>query len=86
MLQERRRHERQLVSPRPYVAVNGSSSGGMLYDVSEGGMALDILGPRPASDNVLLNFDLAEISEHFEAKGRITWAHETIKTELVSSS
>jgi TonB family protein len=76
MLQERRRHERQLVRPRPYVAVNGSSSGGMLYDVSEGGMAVDILGPRPTSDNVLLNFDLAEIGEHFETKGKITWAHE----------
>ena len=48
----------------------------MLYDVSEGGMALDILGPRPASDYVVLNFDLPEIGDHFEAKGKITWAHE----------
>src|SRR5476649_2395215 len=76
MLQQQRRYERQLVRPRPYVAVNGSSSGGMLYDVSEGGMAVDILGPRPTSDNVLLNFDLTEIGEHFEAKGQITWARE----------
>ena len=48
----------------------------MLYDVSEGGMALDILGPRPASDLVVLNFDLPEIGEHFEAKGKVTWVRE----------
>ena len=76
MLQEHRRHVRQLIRPRPYVAVNGSSSGGILYDVSEDGMALDIVGPRPASDHLLLNFDLLEIGEHFEAKGRITWTDE----------
>jgi TonB family protein len=77
MAQERRQHTRQHVRPRPYVAVNGSSSGGILHDVSEAGMALDILGTRPPSDNVLLNFDLLEIGEHFEAKGRITWAYES---------
>ena len=49
----------------------------MLYDVSEGGMAIDIIGPRPATENILLTLELAEINEHFEAKGQITWAHET---------
>lgn len=76
MLQEHRRHDRQLIRPRPYVGLNGSSSGGILYDVSEDGMALDIVGPRPASDHILLNFDLLEIGEHFEAIGRITWKDE----------
>src|ERR1700688_3020320 len=49
--QERRRHARHLIRPRLYVALNGESSGGILNDVSEGGMSLDILGPRPASND-----------------------------------
>jgi TonB family protein len=73
-LQERRRHARHLIRPRLYVALNGESSGGILNDVSEGGMSLDILGPRPASNDVVLNFDLSEIGQHFEAKGRVTWS------------
>jgi TonB family protein len=72
--QERRRHARHLIRPRLYVALNGESSGGILNDVSEGGMSLDILGPRPASNDVVLNFDLSEIGQHFEAKGRVTWS------------
>src|ERR1700686_2521312 len=73
-LQERRRHARHLIRPKLYVALNGESSGGILNDVSEGGMSLDILGPRPASNDVVLNFDLAEIGQRFEAKGRVTWS------------
>jgi TonB family protein len=72
--QERRRHARHLVRPRLYVELNGESGGGILNDVSEGGMSLDILGPRPPSNNVVLNFDLSEIGQHFEAKGRVTWS------------
>jgi TonB family protein len=74
MPQERRRHARHLIRPRLYVALNGESSGGILNDVSEGGMSLDILGPRPASNDVVLNFDLSEIGQHFEAKGRVSWS------------
>jgi len=73
-IQERRRHARHLIRPRLYVALNGESSGGILNDLSEGGMSLDILGPRPASNDVVLNFDLSEIGQHFEAKGRVTWS------------
>jgi hypothetical protein len=39
--------------------LNSSSSGGILNDVSEGGMAMDILiGPKPTSPDVLLDLDL----------------------------
>ena len=73
-VQERRRHARHLIRPRLYVALNGESSGGILNDVSEGGMSLDILGPRSPSNHVVLNFDLSEIGQHFEGKGRVTWS------------
>jgi len=71
---QERQYPRQLIRPRLYVALNGSSSGGILNDVSEGGMSLDILGPKPAGEDVLLNFDLPEIGQHFEGKGRIAWS------------
>jgi TonB family protein len=81
--QERRRHARHLIRPRLYVALNGESSGGILNDVSEGGMSLDILGPRPASNDVVLNFDLSEIGQHFEAKGRVTWSSRAVNESRV---
>jgi len=71
---DRRGHPRQLVALPLYVRLNTLSSGGILYDVGEGGMALDLLvGPDEVSDDVLVDLDLSSIGEHFEAKGRITW-------------
>ena len=75
-LRERRRHDRQVIQPRLYVALNGSSSGGISNDLSEGGMSLDLIGPRLAGNDVVLSFDLSEIGQRFEAKGRITWSIE----------
>lgn len=72
MLEDRRRHIRQLVTPHLYVALNSSTSGGILTDMSEGGMALNLLGP-PVSDDVLLDLDLSGTDEHFQTRGRITW-------------
>jgi TonB family protein len=72
VLQDRRRHTRQLITPQLYVALNSYTSGGILIDVSEGGMALNLLGP-PVSDDVLLDLDLSGTDEHFQTKGQITW-------------
>lgn len=71
-----RRHVRHLITPRLYVAMNGSSAGGILYDVSPGGLSLDVVGPKPAGDRVLLDFDMPETGEHFESSGRIIWQKE----------
>jgi hypothetical protein len=73
----RRVHERRLIAPRLYVILDGSNSDGILNDVSEGGAALDIVGPKPEGEYVLVDFEMSEIGQHFEAKGRITWRDET---------
>lgn len=72
-----RRHVRHLITPRLYVAMNGSSAGGILYDVSPGGLSLDVVGPKPSGDRVLLNFEMPETGEHFEGSGRIIWQKES---------
>jgi TonB family protein len=71
-----RRYARQVVTPRLYVSMNGSSAGGIMYDVSLGGLSLDVVGPTPASERVLLNFDLSETGQHFEGAGLIIWKSE----------
>jgi len=75
-LRERRRHDRQVIQPRLYVALNASSSGGISNDLSEGGMSLELIGPRLPGNDVVLSFDLAELGQRFEAKGRIAWSIE----------
>ena len=71
-----RRHVRHLITPRLYVAMNGFTAGGILYDVSPGGLSLDVVGPKPPGDRVLLDFDMPETGEHFEGSGRIIWQKE----------
>ena len=75
-LRERRRHDRQVIQRRLYVALNASSSGGISNDLSEGGMSLELIGPPLAGNDVVLSFDLAELGQRFEAKGRIAWSIE----------
>src|SRR3984957_5488580 len=76
VLQDRRRHTRQLITPHLYVALNSSTSGGILTDVSEGGMALNLVGP-PVSDDVHLDLNLSGSDEHFQTKGQITWTKDS---------
>ena len=70
-MNQSRRHVRHVVSPRLYVAMNGASSGGVLHDVSDDGLALDLVGPRLTEERVLLDFDMSETGEHFEATGKV---------------
>jgi hypothetical protein len=74
--EDRRVHERLAVSPRLYVILDGAASDGILNDVSEGGVALDMMGAQPENDTVELRFEMAEIGRHFEARGRVAWRDE----------
>src|ERR1700686_3332807 len=76
---DRRAHQRRTITPRLYVIMEGSGSDGILNDVSEGGVALDIVGPQPPGEFVDVDFEMLELGRHFEAKGRITWRDESTK-------
>jgi TonB family protein len=75
-MNQSRRHVRHVVSPRLYVAMNGASAGGILHDVSDDGMSLDLVGPRLTEERVLLDFDMSETGEHFEGTGKVVWKRE----------
>ncbi len=82
MISNRRRHARQVINSPVYVAL-GSSSGGLLYDISEGGLAVDIVGPTLTGELIALGFGMPETERHFEASGQITWKKEPgIRTGL----
>jgi hypothetical protein len=76
---DRRVHQRLEINPRLYVILHGSNSDAILYDVSEGGAALDIVGPKPESDTLLVEFEMSETEQRFEAPARITWRDDFAK-------
>src|SRR5258708_7206579 len=76
MIRNRRHHPRQFITPPVYVVLDNSSNGGVLHDVGEGGLAVDIVGSKLTGEQVLLEFDMPETGRHFEATGQITWKNE----------
>src|SRR5450432_4638274 len=76
---DRRVHQRRAITPRLYVVLHGSNSEGILYDASEDGAALDIVGPKPEGEILLVEFEMAETGQRFEAPARITWRDDAAK-------
>jgi PilZ domain len=76
---DRRVYQRRAVTPRLYVLLGGSGTDGILNDVSEGGVALDLVGSEPPGEYVDVDFEMPELGRHFEAKGRVTWRDESAK-------
>jgi TonB family protein len=75
MQQDRRRHPRQPVTLPLYVGLNSPCSGGILNDLGEEGIGLDlVVGPQPESGDIIINLELPGTGQPLEAKGRIAWA------------
>jgi TonB family protein len=74
-----RRHIRHIVSPSVFVVLDGASSGGILYDICEDGVALDIVGPDLRDQQVIVEFDLPGSGHHLNAMGRIIWKNDSSK-------
>ncbi len=76
---DRRQHPRQPIIPRLYVILDAAKTDGILNDVSESGVALDIVGPAPQDDYIAVDFEMSEIGQRFEARGRIMWRDDATK-------
>ena len=76
MLQERRQFQR-LVPDSPRSVCLGDSWKGRLFDLSEGGLAVDGLPPASQDQVISLAFDLPGRNDHIRAKAEIAWTSES---------
>ena len=70
-----RRRFRYAVKPRPFVVMTGS--GGILRDVSDEGLAIDVVGPSLTTKRIHFNFAISETGERFEGLGEVIWKNES---------
>ena len=83
MHEDRRRYPRELVTRPLYVGLNSPSSGGIVNDISEEGMGIDlIVGPKPGPGDILLSLEFPEAAKSFEAKARVAWSKNSNKFGL----
>ncbi len=60
------------MDPAIFVRMN-EKQGGLLFDISEGGLALDGLTPKSRTAPINLNFHLPSTSATIEARARMVW-------------
>jgi len=75
---ERRQNPRHPVRPTEYIEI-GDSNGGIILDISEGGMAVASAHALVGNQTLLFRFQLPRSLEIIEASGEINWIGETKK-------
>ncbi len=76
MTTNRRRFSRQIVDVPVYVSL-GPDCAGLLYNLSEGGMALDIMGPAVGGGSIPVSFGLPEADQRIEVSSQLAWENES---------
>ena len=83
MHEDRRRYPRELITLPLYVGLNSPSSGGIVNDLSEEGMGIDlVVGPKPGSGDILLRLEFPGADKNFEAKAKVAWSKNSNKFGL----
>ena len=83
MHEDRRRYPRELIMLPLYVGLNSPSSGGIVNDISEKGMGIDlVVGPKPGSGDILLSLEFPGADKNFEAKAKVAWSKNSNKFGL----
>src|ERR1700722_5308602 len=83
MHEDRRRYPRGLITRPLYVGLNRPSSGGIVNDLSEEGMGIDlVVGPKPGSGDILLSLEFPGANKNFEAKAKVAWSKNSNKFGL----
>ena len=70
---DRRHHLRHRVSALTYVSVN-ESAGGILLDISEGGLGVQVVGTFHRNQPVSFSFQLAGTMTQLTGGGQVAWA------------
>ena len=74
VIRNRRRFSRRTVHSAVLVSMNGGR--GLLYNLSESGLAVDVMGPPPPSQLISLAFKLPGAGEPIEASAQLAWKEE----------
>jgi Tfp pilus assembly protein PilZ len=69
----KRRHIRQKIQSLAYVNLD-QANGGIIRDLSEGGIALQAVAPLRPNQQIFLRFELLNPRIRMEAAGRVAWA------------
>jgi cell division septation protein DedD len=72
MINDRREHSRMTMDSSIFVRLN-EKQGGLLFDLSEGGLAFDGLTPKSRTAPISLNFHLPATNTTIEARARMVW-------------
>ena len=72
MIRNRRQYPRQDVNSPAYVVL-GAGSAGILHDLGEGGLAVDMVGTSPTNRLFLLEFSLPGTEQRIETSAEIAW-------------
>src|SRR6202795_3319597 len=75
---ERRQNPRHPVRPTEYIEI-GDNNGGIILDISEGGMAVASAQALVGNQTLLFRFQLPRSQETIETSGQINWIGETKK-------
>src|SRR5712692_6859342 len=76
MVQDRRQYPR-LVLNSPLFVCLGESRSGLLFDLCEGGLAVDGLAPESPNEAISLALDLPEDRGHIQARAEIAWTSDS---------
>ncbi len=71
MTGNRRRFARQVVNSPVYVSLGSSS--GILYNLGEGGLAVDLVGSALGHELIPLGFGLPDSGQHIEGNAQVAW-------------
>ncbi len=69
---ERRQHPRHQVKSLAYLDI-GPDNGGIVLNVSEGGLAIHAVGVLPSEPEIGLRIQLPKSTKRLEARGKIAW-------------
>src|SRR5579884_992853 len=73
---ERRRFQRYPIIDSTMIMVDlGSGGGGLMIDLSEGGMGVQTLTPVQSGTEMQFSFDLPDVAKRIEGSGRVIWAN-----------
>src|SRR5947209_7261009 len=75
--EDRRQYPRKRMLPALSLVDLGDDNGGLILDLSEGGLAVQAIGPLAPNTVVPLSFHLPDVPTRIDAKAEISWVTES---------